>query len=81
MSWTATGAIGEMQGAGGVIVALFYLARQVRQSTGATRLTTSDSIATAARDWKRPLLADPDLAWTFLVGTDDPTRLDEKERK
>ena len=80
MDWTAIGAIGEMLGAAGVIVTLLYLARQVRQNTRATRLSTSHSIAAAARDWNRPLLADPDLAWTFQVGTEDPTQLDEKEQ-
>lgn len=80
MNWTAIGAIGEILGAGGVIITLGYLARQVRQNTSATRLSTAQSIASAARDWNRPLLLDPDLAWTFQVGTEDPTRLDEKEQ-
>ena len=80
MNWTAIGAIGEILGAAGVIITLIYLARQVRQNTRATRLSTSHSIASAARDWNRPLLADPELAWTFQVGTEDPTKLDEKEQ-
>lgn len=80
MNWTAIGAIGEILGAAGVIITLVYLARQVRQNTSATRLSTAQSIATAARDWNRPLLQDPELAWTFQVGTEDPTKLDEKEQ-
>jgi hypothetical protein len=80
MNWTAIGAIGEILGAAGVIITLVYLARQVRQNTRATRLSTAQSIATAARDWNRPLLQDPELAWTFQVGTEDPTQLDEKEQ-
>lgn len=80
MNWTAIGAIGEILGAAGVIITLIYLARQVRQNTRATRLSTSHSIASAARDWNRPLLADPELAWTFQVGTEDPSMLDERER-
>ncbi len=79
MNWDAIGAVGEILGAAGVIVTLIYLARQIRQNTRATRLSTSHSIATAARDWNRPLLLDPELAWTFQVGTEDPSRLDEKE--
>jgi hypothetical protein len=59
VNWTAIGAIGEILGAAGVIITLIYLARQVRQNTRATRLSTSHSIASAARDWNRPLLADP----------------------
>jgi hypothetical protein len=80
MNWTAIGAIGEILGAAGVIITLVYLARQVRQNTRATKLSTAQSIATAARDWNRPLLLDPELAWTFQVGTEDPTQLDEKEQ-
>ena len=80
MNWTAIGAIGEFLGAAGVITTLVYLAREVRQNTRATRLATSRSIAAAARDWNRPLLLDPELAWTFQVGTEDPGQLDEKEQ-
>ncbi len=80
MNWSAIGAIGEILGAAGVIVTLLYLARQIRQNTRATRLSTAHSIATAARDWNRPLLQDPELAWTFQVGTEDPSQLDEKEQ-
>jgi hypothetical protein len=80
MNWGAIGAIGEIPGAAGVIVTLIYLARQIRQNTRATKLSMSHSIASATREWNRPLLQDPELAWTFQVGTEDPTRLDEKEQ-
>lgn len=80
MNWDALGAIGETLGAVGVIVTLIYLARQISQNTRAMRLSTSHSVATAAREWNRPLLADPELAWTFQVGTEDPTKLDAKEQ-
>ena len=80
MNWTAIGAIGEFLGAAGVIITLVYLAAQIRQNTRAMRLATAHSIASAARDWNRPLLMDPELAWTFQVGTEDPTQLDEKEQ-
>jgi hypothetical protein len=80
VNWEAIGAVGEMLGAAGVIVTLIYLARQIRQNTRATKLAMSQSIAAAARDWNRPLLQDPELAWTFQVGTEDPTQLDEKEQ-
>jgi hypothetical protein len=69
-----------MLGAVGVILTLIYLARQIRQNTRVMRLSTSQSVATAARDWNRPLLQDPELAWTFQLGTEDPTKLDPKEQ-
>lgn len=80
MNWTAVGAMGEILGAVGVIITLIYLARQISQNTTAMRLSTSHSIATAARDWNLPLLRDPELAWTFQVGTEDPAKLDEREQ-
>lgn len=80
MNWNAIGAVGEMLGALGVIITLVYLARQIRQNTLATRLSASRSVATAAREWNAPLLQDAELAWTFQVGTEDPTQLSEKER-
>ena len=33
MNWEAVGAIGEVSGAGAVVVTLFYLARQIRQNS------------------------------------------------
>lgn len=80
MNWTAIGALGEILGAVGVIITLIYLARQIRQNTKASRLATANAVAAAARDWNAPLLQDPELAWTFQVGTEDPTMLDEKEQ-
>jgi len=80
MNWNALGALGEILGAVGVIITLIYLARQISQNTRVMRLSTSHSIASAARDWNKPLLNDPELAWTFQVGTEDPTKLDEKEQ-
>lgn len=80
MDWNAIGAVGEMLGALGVIVTLIYLAREIRQNTTATRLSTSQSVAAAAREWNEPLLLDAELAWTFQQGTEDPSRLSAKER-
>ena len=39
MNWEAIGAIGEVGGAFAVVVTLIYLARQIRESTQATRIT------------------------------------------
>ena len=39
MNWEAIGAIGEVGGAIAVVVTLVYLARQIRHSTEATRIT------------------------------------------
>ena len=39
MNWEAIGAIGEIGGAFAVVATLIYLARQIRESTQATRIT------------------------------------------
>jgi hypothetical protein len=43
MNWDATGAIGEVAGAIGVIVTLIYLANQLRQNTKAMRSSTYEA--------------------------------------
>ena len=80
MNWDAIGSIAELLGAVGVIASLLYLSAQIRQGTRASRLATSHSLATAARQWSDPMQADAELAWIFQVGTEDPTRLSDRER-
>ena len=80
MNWEALGALAELLGAVGVIVTLVYLARQIRQSTRATRLATSQAIAAALSEWSRPLIEDPDLCRVFFAGVEDVTSLQDDER-
>jgi len=80
MNWEAIGSVAELLGAAGVIASLLYLSAQIRQGTKASRLATSHSLATAARQWSDPMQADPELARIFHVGVDDPERLDDRER-
>lgn len=80
MDWNALGSIAEILGALGVIASLLYLSRQIHQNTQATRLAMSHSLATAVRDWNRPMVTDPDLAITFQRGVEDPAQLDDTER-
>lgn len=47
MNWNAVGAIGEIVGAGGVVLSLAYLAAQIRQGATQTRLNTKAMRATA----------------------------------
>lgn len=80
MNWEAVGSVAELVGAVGVIASLLYLSAQIRHSTNASKLATSHSLSTAARQWSDPMQADPDLARIFQVGTEDPDQLDERER-
>jgi hypothetical protein len=45
MNWDAISAVGEIMGAGGVIVTLIYLASQLRQNTKALRLNSEVAAA------------------------------------
>jgi hypothetical protein len=80
MNWDAVAAIAELIGALGVIVTLIYLASQIRHGTLVTKASMAHSIAAAGRDWNKPIQSDPELAWIWQVGTEDPTKLSERER-
>jgi hypothetical protein len=80
VNWEAVAAAGQVIGAGGIIATLIFLARQISQNTKAVRISVAHSIATDARDWNKPLLADAGLALVFQTGTEDPNSLDQKER-
>jgi len=59
MNWDALGAIGELVGAAGVIVTLFYLAAQIRTNTKATQ---SASRLDVARDYRQVMSLNLDVA-------------------
>ena len=44
MNWEAISAVGEVLGAGGVIISLIYLAAQIRQNTRAIRGATLNAV-------------------------------------
>ncbi|MFT6861337.1 MAG: hypothetical protein ACJAUI_001256 [Pseudohongiellaceae bacterium] len=84
MNWEAIGAIGEIIGAFGVVVTLFYVAYQVRQNTKQTDLNTmaleeaSDeamaNLSSIAR-WK--VAENEDVARIYTAGFKDPHSLTE----
>ena len=79
MDWTMIGAVGEIVGGAGVILTLFYLARQLRSASIESQrsrygeLTTS--MSTVADSWSH----DGDLAALMLRGFRDPSTLDSAE--
>lgn len=79
MNWEAVGSIAELMGAMGVIASLLYLSAQIRHGAKASRLATSHSLSTAARQWSDPMQADPELARIFQIGTEDPDQLNDGE--
>ena len=86
MNWEAIGAIGEILGAVGVIVSLFYVAYQVRQSTNQGKLNTIaiesanfEALSAAANDIRLRLAENPELARLYLKGSKNPTLLSDEE--
>jgi len=69
MNWEAFGAIGEILGAIGVVASLFYVGRQVQQSSRATRGQTFESIANSLNVVANFSAQDPELLDVMLRGT------------
>ena len=59
MNWEAVGALAELLGAGGVIITLAILARQIMQNTRAVRASTSHALTTQSNEINLRLGLDP----------------------
>lgn len=78
MNWEAIGAIAELLGALGGILALAYLAvqirlntRQIKEQSRELRIAAIDSIASSFSRFRDPLIRDPELAALWLRGIED----------
>ena len=78
MNWDAIGAIGEILGAGAVVVSLFYLASQIRTQNKEARLAAMHEILTAFREASKPM-SDGELADIFVRGNKDIDSLSDTE--
>jgi hypothetical protein len=86
MDWDAIGAIGELIGAGGVLLTLIILVRQVKHSTSAMkesnrleRASAIDRHSDSISRWRGRLIENGDLARIWTTGRQDGA-LDEIER-
>lgn len=80
MNWEAVGAIGEIVGAGAVVVTLLFLAIQVRLSTRATqesnrleRVSAIDRHAETIGRWRARLTENRELVELWLSATNNET--------
>lgn len=78
MNWDAAGAIGEILGAGAVVVSLFYLASQIRNQNGEARLAAQHQILAAFREVSI-LMSEAELGDIFLRGNKDIESLSDIE--
>lgn len=68
MNWDAIGAIGEIVGAGAVVLTLIYLSIQLRQNTEALRSTAWQAIQDGEHQFDTSLVHDPQVLAVFLRG-------------
>jgi hypothetical protein len=79
VNWEAIGAIGEIVGAGGVIVSLLYLAVQVQAATRANRRENAHQLNEATRGWWAQLSEDSERASIWQRGLTDYASLTPTE--
>ena len=73
MNWTMLGAIGEILGAAGVILTLWYLATQVKENTLASRREAMRELLNQNHSFLSQFASDPKTADVFRRGMlDDP---------
>ena len=80
MNWEAIGAVGDIIGAGAVVVSLLYLAIQVRTQNIESRVASTHEIFDAFRNIVKPF-QEPEVAALFIKATNDGfENLTEQER-
>ena len=80
MNWEAAGAIGEIVGAGAVVLTLIYFSFQLRQNTKSVNSTNFNSAMQGFNSFNAVLMADTKLTGLFYKGHADPQSLGDDER-
>jgi hypothetical protein len=73
MNWEAIGAFGEVIGALAVIGTLFYLARQIRQSTSTSQVSMNQTLTKSFETINDLVLSNPHIIET-LKAVENPSR-------
>ena len=81
MNWDAIGAIGEIIGAAAVVLTLFYLAVQIRQSNRLSSFQTARDIFAIFDDNNRIVVENQDLRMLAFVPLDAQTEEQTKQLK
>ncbi len=81
MNWDAIGAIGEWVGAAAVIATLFYLARQIRDSTQQAKMASVAELNALYNDCFLPIYNSRENMEIWTKGLATPDVLDETERE
>ncbi len=75
INWDAIGAIGEVVGAGAVVITLVYLALQVRENSRQLRLTSTLSINSLMNEGFDPIYNNEENMRIWTTGLEDPDAL------
>jgi hypothetical protein len=81
MNWDAIGAIGEIVGALAVLLTLFYLANQVRQSNKATQAGIESQMGQWWSQHNREMLLAPDMLEVIETALKDVKSLSDPDRR
>ena len=79
MNWDAIGAIGEIIGAGAVVLSLLYLAVQMRHNSRETQAANRNAMAQRSTDIMMQITTDKELTVLIQKGMVDVEGLDETE--
>jgi hypothetical protein len=79
MNWEMIGAIGEIVGAGAVVISLLYLAVQVRGATRQARVHATSAASDSFNDILKSLYEDGEVADIFDRGTENYSALQGPE--
>lgn len=79
MNWDAIGAMGEMIGAGAVVISLIYLASQIRSQVEETRIAGMHAVSAGFRDAISSLADNPHVAEIWIKSNRNPRSLSDEE--
>jgi len=80
MNWDAVGSIGEVLGAGAVVVTLIFLIVEMRESRKIAQAASVDSLADGWNKLNTVVMADSELTSLWFNGLNDPSALNEVQR-
>ncbi|MGI9204461.1 MAG: hypothetical protein ACR2Q3_10650 [Woeseiaceae bacterium] len=79
MNWEAIGALGELIGAGAVVISLIYLAIQIRGQNSEARIAGMHAVSQGFRDGIGSLAEIPHVASVWIKSNEDLASLTDEE--
>lgn len=80
MNWDAIGAVGEIAGAGAVLISLIYLAVQIRNGRRSDQNIAASQAASQTTDWVGQIVLHGELNELYMRGSADFNSLTREEK-